>query len=148
MQDDLTPEKIAAHLDVSHNHEAGLIPVATQIMLRDLSAKLAEVTRDRDEALTKSALSEVELERIREAIKMKGGTEHSPTEDAYTAACGAIRKHKARAEAAERALATAEADDLRKAAKVAQNNQAGATAVFRGIAIAREILALIPQEPT
>ncbi len=32
---------MALHLDLSHNHEAGLIPVATQNLLRALSARLA-----------------------------------------------------------------------------------------------------------
>ena len=38
---ELTPEAVARHLDVSHNHEAGLIPVATRNLLRALSVRLA-----------------------------------------------------------------------------------------------------------
>ena len=36
---DTTPEAVERHLDVSHNHEAGLIPVATRNMLRALAAE-------------------------------------------------------------------------------------------------------------
>ena len=34
-----TTEAVERHLDVSHNHEAGLIPVATRAMLRALAAE-------------------------------------------------------------------------------------------------------------
>ena len=36
-----------------------------------------------------------ELERLEEAIKVKGGTAHYPTEDAYLTVCKALEKYKA-----------------------------------------------------
>lgn len=51
-----------------------------------------------------------ELSRIKEAIRIKGGNEHSPTWDAYEVACRAIDKHRARALAAEARLAEVEAE--------------------------------------
>lgn len=63
-----------------------------------LRARLAEVEAERDAAL-------VRLENLRAAIVAKGGNEHYPTEDAYLAACRAVDKHRARANAAEAALA-------------------------------------------
>ena len=80
------------------------------VLFVDAQAEIARLTAALEGALTKSASFEVEVERFREAIKMKGGTEHSPTEDAYTSACLAIAKHKARAEKAESDLATARAE--------------------------------------
>jgi len=93
MQDDLTPEAVAAHLDLSQNHEAGLIPVATQILLRAMSARLAEVTGERD--------ARIDPEYVEGMIKSAAPI----LVDGYEAELTELR---ARAEASERALATAE----------------------------------------
>jgi hypothetical protein len=50
MTDDITPEAALQHLDISHNHEAGLIPASTRHLIRALAARLAEVTAERDKA--------------------------------------------------------------------------------------------------
>ncbi len=72
---DISPENVARHLDLSHNHEAGLIPVATQNLLRALSARLAEVEADLAEAeedlttaLEKLAAAEAKNAKLREAL--------------------------------------------------------------------------------
>lgn len=87
------------------------------------AAALAALRERADEVETANVLLEVELHRIHEAIKMKGGTEHSPTEDAYNAACAAIVKHKARADEAEAELSAlrAERDALVEATEFARN---------------------------
>jgi len=46
-----TPEAVSQQLDISHNHEAGLIPMSTQTMMRALSARIAELEAERDEAM-------------------------------------------------------------------------------------------------
>lgn len=48
------------------------------------------------------------IKHFEDAIKAKGGNEHSPTQDAYDLACKAIDKHRDRAEALETKLAAAE----------------------------------------
>jgi len=40
---DTTPEAVSQHLDISHNHEAGLIPMSTQTMMHAMSARIAEL---------------------------------------------------------------------------------------------------------
>lgn len=37
---DLSKEAVERHLDINHNHEAGLIPMSSQILIRALSAAL------------------------------------------------------------------------------------------------------------
>jgi hypothetical protein len=60
------------------------------------------------------------LREVDEAIAAKGGTIHSPTQDAYDAACRAIEKHRDRADAAEAKVA--ELERWRSAAFVAHSN--------------------------
>lgn len=52
------------------------------------------------------------VKHFEDAIKAKGGNEHSPTQDAYDLACKAIDTHRNRAEALETQLVAAE--DIRK----------------------------------
>jgi uncharacterized protein YcaQ len=47
--DKITPEAALQHLDISCNHEAGLIPVSTQRLIRAFAARLAKVAAERDE---------------------------------------------------------------------------------------------------
>mgnify|MGYP000541698684 CR=1 FL=1 len=42
-QIDTTPEAVIQHLDISHNHEAGLIPMSTQTMMRALPTRIEEL---------------------------------------------------------------------------------------------------------
>lgn len=76
--------------DEHGNHRCTLVDEASA-RAAALSAELERVTRERD--------------RIVAAIRVKGGDEHSPTMDAYLLACEAIRKHRARAKAAEAEVA-------------------------------------------
>jgi len=55
-QIDTTPEAVGQHLDISHNHEAGLIPMSTQTMLRALSARIAELEANLSHALESLSL--------------------------------------------------------------------------------------------
>ncbi len=40
---DISKEAAEDHLNISVNHEAGLIPIATQIFIRALAARIAEL---------------------------------------------------------------------------------------------------------
>lgn len=75
---------------------------------------------------------ERELAGLREAIRIKGGNEHAPTQDAYDAACNALHAQRARAITAETALAerTAERDRMREALdNIAGGNFQGASSL-------------------
>lgn len=65
------------------------------------------------------ATLESEIKRINDAIAVKGGTEHSPTQDAYNLACSAIEKHRkcAETERSEKDAITRHAMKLEKANK-------------------------------
>ncbi len=67
--------------------------------LRWKAGVYAKRAADRIEALVK------ERDEIVDAIAIKGGTIHAPTQDAYDSACRAIEKHRSRAEAAEALIA-------------------------------------------
>jgi len=92
------------------------VPAAGQVMenaataLTGRDAQIERLTAEKDAA-------ERELKRILDAIEVKGGSEHAPTEWAYQAACDAWRKRldlhreaEARATTAERDLAEARAE--------------------------------------
>mgnify|MGYP001061634959 CR=1 FL=1 len=40
---DISPEAAEDHLNISTNHEAGLIPIATQIFIRAQATRIAEL---------------------------------------------------------------------------------------------------------
>ena len=75
-------------------------------------AEAAEAERDALTAERDTAVADFAALKL--AIAVKGGNEHAPTQDAYDAACRALGKHRARAEAAEAELKalTAELDQL------------------------------------
>lgn len=54
-----------------------------------------------------NAAKDARIKYLEDAIKAKGGNEHSPTQDAYDLACKAIEKHCDRAKALEAKLAAA-----------------------------------------
>jgi hypothetical protein len=128
MSDDLTPEAVRRFIDQYESGEQGCHMEADQAQsfaatLRALSERLAEVEAEvtrlkRDEEFEawagrcqrETAAAKAELKRLKDAIAVKGGNEHAPTQDAYEAACDTIRKHKARAEATEARLADVQAD--------------------------------------
>jgi hypothetical protein len=77
MTADITPENVARHLDLSHNHEAGLIPVATQNLLTALSARLAEVEAEQHKwwkhcraAEKRAEAAEAKLAEVEALLKM------------------------------------------------------------------------------
>ena len=65
-QIDTIPKAVIQHLDISHNHEAGLIPMSTQTMMRALSARIEELEAAirrqaaASKTLRQSTLSEVQ----------------------------------------------------------------------------------------
>lgn len=63
-----------------------------------------EVVTERDILQGQLTMRSVELSALRQAIKDKGGDEHSPTQWAYDQACAALSNHKAQ-------LATLQSDD-------------------------------------
>jgi hypothetical protein len=64
--------------------------------LREAEAELDRNARNRDMWKGQCERQADELVRLRDAIRIKGGDEHSPTWDAYVAACRAIDKHRER----------------------------------------------------
>ena len=66
--------------------------------------QIAELTKERD-------LLKADNERIIEAIKLKGGTENYPTEDAYIYACRALDKLHVEIDRLEKSLAALEIFD-------------------------------------
>lgn len=64
-----------------------------RIIAAALATRDAEIARVQDD-----------LDRIKEAIRIKGGTEHAPTEWAYLKSCEVIDAHKARVVDLEKAL--------------------------------------------
>lgn len=79
-----------------------------------LAAERAESERLRtyilraEKAETDNAVKDARIKYLEDAIKAKGGNEHSPTQDAYDLACKAIEKHRDRVETLEAKLAAAE----------------------------------------
>jgi Asp-tRNA(Asn)/Glu-tRNA(Gln) amidotransferase B subunit len=65
--------------------------MATGALYGDLADRIEALVKERDEVVN--------------AIAIKGGTIHAPTQDAYDSACRAIEKHRSRAEAAEALIA-------------------------------------------
>jgi len=63
---DTTPEAVSQHLDTRHNHEAGLIPMSTQTMMRAMSDRIEELEAAirrqaaASKTLRQSTLSEVQ----------------------------------------------------------------------------------------
>ena len=77
-----------------------------------LRAQLAEARAVNEEMQAAVAIAEDYMHRAEQrvatleaAIKIKGGNEHAPTQDAYDAACRSINEQRARADRAEAALA-------------------------------------------
>lgn len=70
----------------------------TGIVCDDWGNQYCAMQRRADRAEQRAATLEA-------AIKIKGGNEHAPTQDAYDAACRAINEQRARADRAEAALA-------------------------------------------
>ena len=58
-----------------------------------------EVVDELDTLRTRAETAEAELTQIKEAIAVKGGTEHAPTEWAYLEVCETLRKTKAERDA-------------------------------------------------
>ena len=110
-----TIEALTAELDQLYE---GLNAWPRSLALATLArAEAAEAERD---ALTAERdIAVADFAALKLAIAAKGGNEHAPTQDAYDAACQALGKHRARAEAAEaeRDALTAENNRLREALK-------------------------------
>lgn len=83
-----------------HAANARFIAAARQLV----PALLAE----RDAADHRAGALLARVAALEDAIAVKGGNENYPTEDAYLAACSAIKKHRARAEKAEARVAALE----------------------------------------
>lgn len=56
---DISKEAVARHMNMDHNHEAGLIPISTRSMLIAMSARIAELEAEaatvREKALREAA---------------------------------------------------------------------------------------------
>mgnify|MGYP000362648146 CR=1 FL=1 len=73
MTDALTSkEAVRRHLDLSHNHEAGLIPMATQILLEDVASENEEFLGDIARANTERDAALAENASLREALEWYG----------------------------------------------------------------------------
>jgi len=66
---DTSPKAVADHLNISVNHEAGLIPMATQIFIRAQAKRIAELELQ----------AKVTTERERELAGHKWAAQHTDT---------------------------------------------------------------------
>jgi hypothetical protein len=87
-----------AVLALGHHCISGdMLTAAHAKLLLSVMARLEEDLKYATAALDRETTRRLALD---DAIAVKGGTEHAPTQDAYDAACVALGKHRARAETA------------------------------------------------
>lgn len=112
---------ITPHKDGSRTILAGVCNEGDRVLISEngIDAKgLMIINRDRYKRLeADNAALTARVKDFEDAIKAKGGNEHSPTQDAYDLACKAIEKHRDHAEALKTQLAAA-TDILRDWLKV------------------------------